>query len=227
MNLVTFFTTTIGKKIVVAITGLFMILFIVTHLLGNLQIFMGPNAVNSYAAWLKTVPMLVWSFRIALIVSVIAHIAVTISLTKDNMRARPMPYQQKKSRKASVMSRTMLLSGLTVLAFVIYHLAHYTLGITHPEYLTLTDNQGRHHVYNMMVMGFSNPLIAGFYILAQVLLASHLSHGISSATRTLGVSNAHLYGALQKIGLIGAVIIALLYITIPLSVLCGFVGLDY
>jgi succinate dehydrogenase / fumarate reductase, cytochrome b subunit len=227
MKRLTFFSSTIGKKLMVAITGLFMIVFLLLHLAGNLEIFSGPDAVNQYAAFLKTMPKVVWAFRIALIASVLGHIWLTISLTQSNKKARPEMYHLKKSRKASLMSRTMMISGLTILVFVCYHLAHYTLGITNPELMKLTDSHGRHHVYNMMVMGFSHPLVSGFYILAQVLLAGHLSHGISSATRTLGVTNNALYEKIRMAGMAIAGIIALLYISIPLSVLLGFVTLDY
>lgn len=226
MKLVQFFASSIGKKIVVALTGLFMILFLIMHLVGNLEIFSGPKAVNDYAAFLRTMPKVLWTFRILLIVSVVVHIWLTISLTRSNMRARPHPYREKKSRKATIASRTMLLGGVTVLLFVVYHLLHLTFGITHPEYLTLTDSLGRPHVYNMMVHGFSQPLIASFYVLAQIFLAFHLSHGISSAARTLGVKNAALYRTITLGGIAVAVIIAMLFISIPLSVLSGLVILD-
>lgn len=227
MNILSFFKTVVGKKIIVAITGLFMIMFLIMHLLGNLQIFSGPDAINQYAALLKSMPKIVWSFRIALIMAVFAHISLTISLTNANKRARPEGYQVKQSRKASFMSRTMMISGLTVLAFIAYHLAHYTIGLVNPEYMQLTDAQGRHHVYNMMVMGFSNPVVSAFYIVAQLLLASHVSHGISSATRTLGLGDQRLYLLIQRIGVIFAGIIAVLYISIPVSVLIGCIHLDY
>lgn len=227
MKLSAFFSTTIGKKILVAVSGLFIVFYLLLHLAGNLEIFAGPEAVNNYAQFLRTMPKLLWAFRIALIAAFVIHIWMTISLSRANLAARPTPYQLKKSRKANFASRTMVLSGLTLLAFVIYHLAHYTLGLTNPELMELTDHQGRHHVYNMMVMGFSHPVVSGFYILAQILLAFHLSHGVSSAARTLGVSNYHIYERIRQAGMIFAAIIAMLYISIPLAVYFGFVRLDY
>lgn len=222
-----FFSTTIGKKFLVALTGLFMIFFLVAHLAGNLEIFSGPDAVNNYALFLRSMPKVLWGFRLLLLASVIVHVYVTISLTRSNQNARKDTYQQKKSRKATLASRTMMLSGITVLVFVLYHLAHYTLGITNPEYVNLVDKQGHPHVYNMMVMGFSHPLVTGFYVLAQVLLAFHLSHGFSSAARTLGVKSAHLYRRIVTLGVVFAAVVAVLYVSIPLSVLMGFVTLDY
>lgn len=227
MKLLQFFSSTIGKKWLVALTGLFMLLFLLLHLAGNLEIFAGPVAVNQYAAFLRTMPKVLWIFRILLIVSVITHVWVTISLTSHNQQARKDKYHVKKSRKATFASRTMMISGLTILAFVLYHLAHYTLGITNPELMNLKDAAGHHHVYNMMVMGFSNPIIAGFYILAQVLLAFHLSHGVSSAARTLGVTSNTCYEKIRIGGVIFAAIVAVLYISIPFSVLIGIVPLDF
>lgn len=218
--------STIGLKFLVALTGLFMILFVVVHLLGNLEIFSGPQATNEYGAMLRTFPKVLWGFRIALIVAVVIHVWVTITLTRRNKRARDVLYTMKHSRKATLSSRTMMLSGLTILVFVAYHLAHYTLGITNPEYDLLHDQEGRHHVYNMVVMGFSNPFIAGFYIMAQALLALHLSHGISSAARTLGLSCPRRFSLVKKCGQIFAVVIALLFMSIPCAVLLGALPLD-
>lgn len=218
-------STTVGKKIIVALTGLFMVFFVVVHLIGNLEIFAGPKAINDYAALLNGMPKVKWSFRILLLVAAIIHIWLTISLAKRNVEARPVRYHCKKSRKATLASRTMLISGLTILAFVIYHLAHYTIGVVDPPLLALTDETGRHHVYNMMVTGFSHPLVSGFYILAQILLAFHLSHGFASAFRTLGVNDHVLYQRLCVGSQIFAAIIAILYISIPASVLLGILPL--
>ena len=226
MKISQIFCSTIGQKFLVALTGLFMILFLIMHLAGNLEIFAGPNAVNTYAAFLRTMPKVLWAFRILLIVSVVMHVWLTISLARRSKLARPDAYALKKSRKASLASRTMLLSGVTVLAFVFYHLAHYTFGVVSPEIMDLHDDLGRHHVYNMMVMGFSHPLVSGFYILAISLLAWHLSHGVSSAARTLGVTDKSLYEKIRIAGMVFAGIIAALYISIPLSVLLGIVPLD-
>lgn len=226
MKMLRLFTTTVGKKFLVAITGLFMIFFLIAHLAGNLEIFSGPDAVNHYAQFLRTMPKVLWSFRILLIIAVIVHVALTINLAKRNTDARLTTYAKKKSRKASLISRTMMLSGLTVLTFVLYHLAHYTFGIADPSLMELTTKDGHHHVYNMMVMGFSHPLVASFYILAQVLLAGHLAHGFSSAARTLGLSDRRWFTTFRNCGVVFATVIAALYISIPLSVLLGFIPLD-
>ncbi|HXW60781.1 MAG TPA: succinate dehydrogenase cytochrome b subunit [Myxococcota bacterium] len=218
--------STIGKKILVAITGLFMLLFVIMHLIGNLEVYQGPAATNAYAALLRQFPKVLWGFRILLIVAVVVHIWVTISLTKRNRDARPIAYNRKRSRKATLTSRTMLLTGLTVLVFVCYHLAQFTLSITNPEYDRLFDLEGRHHVYNMVVLGFSNLWVSLFYIIAMAMLAFHLSHGISSAARTLGVAEPKLFGLIHRSGLLFSWLIAVLFISIPIAVLLGFLPLD-
>lgn len=215
--------TLVGKKILVAITGLFMLLFVIMHLIGNLQIYAGPEAINEYAAFLASIPKIVWLFRITMILAIIMHIWLTISLTKTNCQARQEKYFI--PLKTSFFAKTMIWSGLTVLAFIIYHLAHYTLCMVRPEFALLSDGYGRHHVYNMIVMGFSSPLVSLFYIVAQILLASHLSHGIASSQRTLGLSMIS-YEKMQIIGISISILIALLYVSIPLSVLVGILPLD-
>jgi succinate dehydrogenase / fumarate reductase cytochrome b subunit len=216
----------IGKKALVAITGLFMVFFLIMHLLGNLEIYAGPEATNQYAVLLRTFPKVLWGFRIALIASVICHVWLTIVLTKASRAARPHGYAVKKTRKATLSSRTMFISGLTVLAFIAYHLAHYTFLISNPEYAYLVDHAGRHHVYNMVVMGFSEPIISIFYIVAVGLLGFHISHGISSAARTLGLSDPISYKKVQQGALAFAVLISLLFASIPISVMLGFIPLD-
>lgn len=222
-----FFSSTIGKKFLVAISGLFMIFYLILHLAGNLEIFSGPSAVNQYASFLRTIPKALWAFRIALIAAVVIHIWATMSLARLNNQARIDPYHLKKSRKANLSSRTMMVSGLTILAFVLYHLAHYTIFLVNPEFHNLVDAQGRHHVYNMMVLGFSHPLVSAFYVVAQILLACHLYHGVSSALRTLGLADHVLYEKMRILGMIFATLMAVLFITIPISVLFGFLPFDY
>jgi len=216
-----FFLTTIGKKILVAITGLYLIVFLIIHLLGNLEIFSGPEAINRYGAMLREFPKILWLLRITLILSVLVHIYLTISLTMENRQKRPEKYFIHRNKQATFASRTMMITGLTVLFFVLYHLAHYTFGLVDESLIKLHDHQGRHNVYNMMIFGFRNPLVSGFYILAQGMLAFHLSHGISSAARTFG-ANKKIFQNVNRWGKIFAYAIALLYISIPLAVLFGF-----
>lgn len=226
MKCCSFVKSSIGQKAIVAITGLFMIFFVIVHLLGNLEIYSGPDHINAYSHFLKSIPKYVWAFRIALIVAVILHIAVTIKLTIKNRTLKPQKYAVTSNRKATINSRFMMYSGLTVLVFIIYHLMHYTFGLADPSIAHFVDKEGRHHVYNMMVMGFSHPVVSGFYLLAQVLLAFHLSHGVSSAARTLGYADGPTYEIIRRLGTAFAVVVGMLYSSIPVAVMLGFLPLD-
>jgi succinate dehydrogenase / fumarate reductase cytochrome b subunit len=172
-----------------AISGVFLFLFVIGHMLGNLQVFLGPESLNAYGAFLKSKPGLLWSVRFILLVIVVFHIVTGIQLALQNRRARPVRYANSKPPYANLASRTVLISGLVIFSFVAYHLMQFTLGVTNPEYLQLEDSKGRHDVYRMAVEGFSSPGVTFFYILAMGLLCLHLSHGVSSAFQSLGLKN--------------------------------------
>ncbi len=180
------FHSTLGKKYLMAITGLLLLLFVIVHMLGNLQIFLGPETINAYGAFLKSKPMLLWSARAGLLALAAIHIWAAATLAAKNRAARPATYRVKRSAGASYASRTMVWSGLIILAFIIYHLLHFTVGTVNPELLQLKDGAGRHDIYRMLVSGFSYPLVSGFYILSMALLCVHLSHGASSLFQSLG-----------------------------------------
>ena len=220
-----FTSSSIGAKVVVAITGLLMVGFVLAHMVGNLQVFLGQEVYNAYAHMLQSLGGLLWVARIGLLAAVAAHIYFTIKLNLANKAARPVAYQTKKWTRASLQSRTMVLSGLVVLFFVLYHLAHFTLGITDPSYKELVDAAGRHDVYAMFIKGFSNPLVAGLYMVANVLLALHLSHGVSSVFQTLGVSHPKYTPLLNKLGPALAVVVAAGNVVMPLAVQLGFLTL--
>lgn len=156
MNRLTAFSrSSIGRKFIVAITGVILIAFIIGHLLGNLQIFLGPDWINSYAEHLRELGPLLWIVRGILLITVILHIYYTIRLAIDNRRARPDRYVEKDCVKATYASRSMAISGLVVLAFVLYHLAHFTVRVTDPRFALLkADPLNRYDVYSMMVFGF-------------------------------------------------------------------------
>ena len=216
-------TSPIGRKWIVALTGIVLVLFVIGHLLGNLSIFVGPDAMNAYAAFLKSTGELLWIVRIVLLVCVVLHIWFTITLWRENLAARPRKYAVKNDLGTTVYARLMRISGLTVLAFVLYHLAQFTWEAFNPEYKTWIDAQGRHDVYRMVVTAFSCPFVSIFYILAVGLLAMHLSHGIASLFQTLGISNRKLRPLFERGGLILAWVIFLGFASIPASVLAGLV----
>jgi len=209
---------------IVAVTGIILILFVVGHLLGNLQIFIGPDWINGYSQRLHDLGPLLWLIRIFLLLTVAIHIYVTIQLAIENRRARPEPYIDRQYVKATFASRHMLMSGLIVVAFSIYHLAHFTVRITDPRFALLKlDPLHRYDVYSMMVYGFQSYLVSGFYVLGLFLLALHLSHGSSSFFQSLGLNDKKLAPRLALGGRIFAWLLFAGYTSIPVAVLLGLV----
>lgn len=219
--------STIGSKFLVAITGLMLVGFLLAHLSGNLLIFKGQDAINNYAKMLKDLGPGLWVMRIGLLTVFVVHVGLAIKLTRRNAAARPEKYQFNATVQASSASRTMVYTGLLILAFVVYHLAHYTLGWVQTKngtnFLNLHDQLGRHDVYAMVVAGFSNPLVTLSYIIAQVILAFHLSHGISSVFQTLGWNTPRYSSLIRCGGLLVTAVIVGGNILIALAVQTGFV----
>ncbi len=205
-----------------AITGLLLIFFVIGHMIGNLQIFLGPESINAYGAFLKSKPALLWGARLGLLATVAVHIWSAITLSAKNRAARPVTYKVNRSVAASYASRTMIWSGLIVLAFIIYHLLHFTVGAVNPELLALRDEAGRHDIYLMVIQGFSHPLVSGFYLLSMALLCSHLSHGTSSLFQSLGFRSGQQKIWANRLALLLAWGIFLGNSSIPLAILMGF-----
>lgn len=220
-----FLKSSVGAKIIMAVSGLMMFGFLLGHIAGNLQIFIGQDALNGYAHFLKSNPEIVWPARLGLIGAVSVHIVSGLRLAALNRAARPAGYKRKTAQRATVFSRTMTWSGLVVLAFIVYHLAHFTLGLTHPSHHQLTDELGRHDVYSMFILGFQQPLVAGFYIIAMILLGFHLAHGTKSMFQSLGLNHPK-YDLLFQVAVPGiAVAVVIGNIIMPLAVLGGFISL--
>ena len=225
-NIAAFHRSSVGRKMIVAVTGVILILFVIGHLLGNLQIFLGPEWINSYAEHLRDLGLFLWVIRVFLLLAVLLHIYYTIRLAIENRRARPERYRRKDAVKATFASRSMALSGLVLLAFIVYHLLQFTVRVTDPRFTALPkDPLGYYDVYSMMVLGFQSPLISGFYILAMFLLALHLSHGSSSFFQSLGLNNQKLAPRLALAGRVFAWLLFLGYSSIPAAVLLGWVKL--
>ncbi len=222
--LIHFYRSSVGRKIIVAITGIILILFVIGHLLGNLQIFIGPDWINGYSEHLRNLGPILWLIRIFLLATVIIHIYATIQLAIENKRARPAPYVDKRYVKATFASRHMVMSGLIVLAFIIYHLAHFTVRVTDRRFgLLKADPLGHYDVYSMMVYGFQNYYVSGFYVLGLFLLALHLSHGASSFFQSLGLNDKKVAPRLALAGRIFAWLIFAGYTSIPVAILLGWV----
>lgn len=214
-----------------AITGMALFLFVLLHMLGNLQVFLGWESINRYGAFLQGNVELLWPARIGLLCLVTLHIWSAIKLSAENRAARPQPYAQHEVVAASYASRTMLMSGLIILAFIIYHLLHFTvqvpgLNLTGRNFATLEDAKGRHDVFAMMILGFQKPLVAGFYIVAMFLLFLHLSHGVSAMFQSLGWKSPERAQLIDCFARAVSWIIFLGYISIPIAILLGY-GSDY
>ena len=209
---------------IVAVTGVILILFVIGHLLGNLQIFLGPEWINAYSQHLRDLGPLLWFVRIFLLISVILHIYFTILLAIENRRARPESYRERNYVKASWASRHMIVSGVVVLAFIIFHLLHFTARKFNPQFpLLKLDPLNRYDVYSMMVYGFQNTYVSTFYIVGLFLLTLHLTHGSSSFFQSLGLNNERLTPRLAVGGRILAWLLFVGYTSIPIAVLLGFI----
>jgi len=199
------FGHSVGKKLLMAGSGLLLLLFLAVHLLGNLQLFAGPETLNTYAHFLHSKPALVWGARLGMLLLFGVHMVTSIQLTLENRAARPVPYHKEDTVKATLASRTMIWSGLTVGAFLIYHLLHLTAHAAGPHALSA---EGITDVYATVVQGFQQPAIAGFYLLAQLMLLFHLLHAFQSAFQTLGWRHRRFTPVLEKAGLVYALVIA-------------------
>jgi succinate dehydrogenase / fumarate reductase cytochrome b subunit len=232
MNIANIFSSSIGKKFIMAITGMALFLFVVLHLVGNLQVFLGPEAINRYGDFLQTNKELLWPARIGLLIIVGLHIWSAVKLSAENKAARPQEYAHHEIVAASYASRTMLMSGLIILAFIIYHLLHFTVqvpavNLVDSDFSGLHDTEGRHDVYAMMVIGFSNPLVCLFYIVGQFLLFMHLGHGLGAMFQSLGWKSPAYTPLITKFAKVVSWLVFVGYISIPIAVLLGFIGKEF
>lgn len=202
-------------------TGLVLFGFVVVHMLGNLQIFLGAEALNRYGAMLQGLPELLWSARIVLLLCLILHVGLAAMLTIENRRARPIAYKMKRGVQATLASKTMMISGLAIFFFIVYHLLHYTWGVFQPEYFHLTDAKGRHDVYSMVVSSFTQLPVALTYITAMALLALHLGHGVAVWPQSLGLSNERTRPLMDNFGRAAAIFIFVGNVSIPIAVMTG------
>ncbi len=222
----TFWTSSVGQKVIMAITGVALFMFIVVHMLGNLQIFLGPDAINQYAALLKSLGKGLVFARLTLFVLFVTHVYVAYRLTIQNQKARPQNYVMKKSIQASWPSSYMGVLGSFILFYVFFHLFHFTIHTIDPSFSHLVDEQGRHDVYSMVVHGFQSTPISLFYLGSMFVLGAHLWHGIPSFFQSLGINHSELTPLIEKISPFIAVAIALGYSAVPIAVILGVLTLQ-
>lgn len=216
------FGSSVGRKSLMAVSGLALTGFLLGHLAGNLLVFAGPEAINSYAKGLLDLGALLWVIRSGLLIIFVLHIYFGITLTIENKRARPIAYSCEKTIQASLASRSMHITGLVILFYLIFHLAHFTIGVVDPSVYDRYDASGRHDVYNMIIYGFQNPIFSVSYILAMMAMALHLSHGLPSLFQSMGLSSDRFTTAFKKTGIAVAIFLFIGFTSIPVAVWIGF-----
>ena len=216
MRVTRFYESTIGKKAIMAVTGLILFGYLIAHMLGNLQIFLGSEVMNHYAETLHGNPPLLWTARVILLVSVVLHIWASLQLSTIKRQARPVAYMKRENVTSSWASRSMMLSGPIIFAFVIFHLLHLTTGTIHPQFVPL-------HPYENLVTGFAVLPFALAYIVAMVLVGFHLSHGIWSMFQSLGLSHPRYTPMIKKFAAVFSWVLIAGFISVPIAVLAGLV----
>jgi succinate dehydrogenase / fumarate reductase cytochrome b subunit len=209
-----FYEAPIGKKVVMAVTGVILFGFVLGHMAGNLQVFLGREVFDHYAELLRQNMALLWAVRLGLLAAAILHIVSAVQLSAIQKKARPQGYAKKQAVGSSLASRTMLVSGLATLAFLIYHLLHLTFGTAHPAF-----EVGR--VYDNVITAFRSVPISIAYIAAMILVGMHLNHGLWSMFQSLGLANAKYSGKLRLFARTFAAIVTIGFIAVPVAVLAG------
>jgi succinate dehydrogenase / fumarate reductase cytochrome b subunit len=220
--LLAFARSSIGKKWVVGISGSLLVLFVLAHLVGNLTIYVGPfgEGINVYAQALHASPLFLWAARGGLVVVFLVHIFTALSLVLENRRARPQRYAVKARLQSTIFARTMALSGLVVLSFLIFHVLQFAAGFSPHSHLY--DLEGRHDVAAMIILSFHNPLVSGFYLLSILLLGMHLSHGISSIFQTFGLNGRKSSSLIRRGALVVSWALMAGFASIPVAAVSGY-----
>jgi succinate dehydrogenase / fumarate reductase cytochrome b subunit len=218
-----FIKSSVGRKILMAVTGIMMLCFIVIHVLGNSTIYFGW--LNAYAEHLHALPPLVWAFRVVMLAVFVVHVFFGIQLSWENSAARPQAYAVKKDRRATFAGKNMIWTGVVVAGFLAYHLLQFTLHVINPELSAGVngniDALGRPDVYKMVVLSFQQAGIAAVYVIAMIALALHLSHGAQSFFQSLGLNNDKSIEVFEKVGVVTAVILFIGYASIPIVIFVG------
>jgi succinate dehydrogenase / fumarate reductase, cytochrome b subunit len=220
-----FYRSTIGKKVIMAVTGLIGIGFVIVHMAGNLQVFIGQDKMNAYAAALHgPLAEIVWLTRLVLIVAVILHVLMAWQLTQRSRAARPVGYKVREPQVSTLASRTMRWGGVLVLVFIVLHILHFTTRTVDPAgWAHQTDAAGRYDIYGNVVGSFRIWWVTLFYVVSMIALGLHLFHGAWSSIRTLGYAKPSENPLKRKIALVVAAVIWLGFTLVPLGVFAGVV----
>ena len=213
-----FYGSMVGKKVVMGITGLIWIGFVVAHSLGNLLVFRGPAAINSYSRFLKSTGELLWTLRVVLFVALVLHVIAAIQLTRQSRAARPIGYAKRETQVATISSRTMRWGGALLLVFVVVHILHFTTGTIRPA-----GAFSREDVYANVVSSFRIWWVALFYVVAMIALGLHLFHGAWSSMRSIGVSPPSPQPLHRKLSLVIALFVWAAFTAVPVAVFSAIV----
>ena len=211
-----FWASTIGKKIVMGVTGLIMVGFLIGHMAGNLQVFEGAERLNGYSRFLHSLGELLWLVRGVLLLALVLHIVAAVQLTRIDWAARPVGYEKHEAQAATFASRTIRIGGVLLAVFIVLHLMHFTLGTLEPAPFS------RENVYGNVTGSFAIPWVAGLYVAAMVVVGLHLYHGAWSAFRTLGITKASAHPLQRRIAGMVAFLVWLGFTIVPLGVLLGW-----
>ncbi|HEY0714466.1 MAG TPA: succinate dehydrogenase cytochrome b subunit [Polyangia bacterium] len=214
--------STIGAKHLMAVTGLGLVLFALQHMIGHLLMFPGQESYNAYAHGMQSLGMLLWIARGGLLAIFILHLAMGLRLAARNRAARPVAYAAYKPKVTSMAARTMAVTGVALFVFIAFHLGHFTFGWVQPESFHTLDSQGRYDAYNMFVAGFQNPIFYLVYLVAIMILSSHLGHGASSWLQSLGWQHPKYRGLIDNLGSTISVVLFLGYMAPPTAILLGY-----
>jgi succinate dehydrogenase / fumarate reductase cytochrome b subunit len=233
-RLVNALMSTISLKIIMALTGLLGAGFILFHMAGNLQMFLGRDAYNAYANFMQGLGAAKWVARGGLITLLLAHVGAAVLLVQRNQQARPERYAEMRPRRTTVSARYMAELGVVLLFFIVYHIAHFALGVVHSDFcgnpdgclalVQVTEEGTRRDLYEHVVLSFQQPLIASLYVIANIALAMHLSHGATSMFKTVGLAVGRWKVPFEVVGPAFGVIVGLGNISMPLAVWAGFIG---
>lgn len=215
--------TSVGTKYLMGGTGLLLLLFVIAHMIGNLQIFAAPEAINSYAEMMQGLGPMLWIMRAGLLLVVLVHVRCAVKLSQDARRARPVPYAVKQPIASTYASRTMLMSGMIILAFVVFHILHFTTGNVHADLYDAAHVDGSIHLHYMFVTSFQHAPTAFAYMVAMALLGLHLSHGVSSLFQSMGWLRPKYREFARMTGLGITAMIVLGNVSMPLMCLMGVV----
>lgn len=210
-----FYRSTLGRKIVMAVTGLLLVGFVTGHMSGNLLMLKGPEAINEYSHFLQSLGGILWAARGVLVLAAVLHVHSAWSLTRQARAARPIDYTERVGQVSTRSARSMRWGGVILLVFIVFHILHFTTGTLHPDFVP-------GEVYANVVIGFGVPAVSLFYIVAMAALALHLHHGVWSLFQTLGANHPHLNPTRRRLATLLAVLVPVGFASIPVAVVLRF-----